>query len=161
MNVAGIDVSTRAIDIVKLPFDGARAKWHRVPLSGSSSGIERGATAAEHIPIGSWWDDVALVAIERPYGPGGDTLFGLHLVVGAIAAKLPYRLQPPWFLHPSEWRKACGISGRATKTEVRDFVYAQFSPLAPLELHAYTQDACDAYCIAYAARTINEKGAAA
>jgi hypothetical protein len=157
MLVAGIDVSTRAVDIVKLPFDGDNAQWERYDLVGPTA-LERVCWTFYDIPKGTYWDDVALVAIERPYGPGRDILFHLHLVVGAVIAALPARLRPPWLMHPTEWRKACGLSGSATKDEVAFFAV---NAGHPNDFRDWPQDACDAFCVAYAARALNEKGQAA
>lgn len=158
MNVVGIDVSTKAIDLVKLPFDGNHAEWTRIELPGDTPATRAGL-APDLIPIGSYWDDVALVAIERPYGPGRDVAFALHVVVGIVIAKLPRRLRPPWLLRPTEWRKACGLSGKATKERVAEFATWETSLGAKPVF--WPQDACDAYCIAYAARAINAKGTVA
>jgi hypothetical protein len=156
MNIAGIDVSTRAVDIVKLPFDGDNAQWDRYDLVGPNA-LERVCWTFYDIPKGTYWDNVALVAIERPYGPGRDILFHLHLVVGAVIAALPARLRPPWLMHPTEWRKACGLPGNASKGTVTEWTYWY----GPQGTEEWPQDACDAFCIAYAARALNEKGAAA
>jgi len=156
MNVAGIDFSTHAVDIVKLGFDSDQATWDRFDLVGERA-LERVCSAVTHVPRGSYWDDCALVAIERPYGPGRDILFHLHVAVGCVTAALPDRLRPPWMLHPAEWRKACGMAGNASKDDVRDFAWTW----APLLWDRPPQDALDAACIAYAARALNAKGAAA
>lgn len=153
MNVAGIDVSSRAVDIVAVPLDPdiiAAPAWEHHEFVGANA-IERATIAPDVIPRGTFWDNVAEVAIERPYGPGGDTLFALHLMVGAVAAALPARLRPPLFLHPSQWRKAAGISGRASKEDVARYAVSHSGLLTD----AWTQDACDAYCIAIAARNLN------
>ena len=159
MNVAGVDISTHAIDIIKLPFDNNQAEWHRFQLHGNTA-LNRATSAVTHAPRGTYWDDVALVAIERPYGPGRDTLFHLHLIIGCIIAALPERLRPPWLLHPSEWRKACGLPGNASKEDVAFYVDRARAASAegPSPLFTWPQDACDAYCIATAARNINQRG---
>jgi hypothetical protein len=171
MLVAGIDVSTRAVDIIKLPLDGDNARWDRYELEGPTA-LERATCLPEILPRGTYWDDVALVALERPYGPGRDILFHLHLVVGAVIAALPARLRPPWLMHPTEWRKACGMPGNAHKDAVRAWATVKrtrhtiekselWSRAYYEEPRMWPQDACDAYCIAYAARALNEKGQAA
>jgi hypothetical protein len=165
MHIAGIDVSTRAVDIIKLPLDGDNAQWDHYDLVGPTA-LERVCWTFYDIPKGTYWDNVALVAIERPYGPGRDILFHLHLVVGAVIAALPARLRPPWIMHPTEWRKACGLSGNASKADVLRFAADQVYDLAAIPVRhwkteRWPQDAYDAYCIAYAARALNEKGQAA
>lgn len=161
IQATGIDVSTFAIDFVKVPLDPdvhALPEWTSYTLHGTNA-VERAAFAPSMIPRGSFWDDVAEVAIERPYGPGGDTLFALHLVVGVVLSALPDRLRPPLYLHPSQWRKQAGMSGRATKSEVsicaHRYMLDNARAIGLDEIPLWPQDACDAYCIALAARNMN------
>lgn len=155
MYVVGVDVSSFAIDIVGLPLDdgpeASLARVRHIPLAGRTA-IERAMLASSMIPRGTAWDEVARVAIERPYGPGGDTLFALHLAVGAVVGALPEHLLPPLLLRPSSWRKKAGLSGRATKAEVKEFVREHYPGAS-----RWKQDTCDACCIARAARAI-ERG---
>jgi hypothetical protein len=150
--VVGVDVSSYAIDLVGLPLDEGVMRVKHIPLAGATA-IERAMLAPALIPSGRAWDEVCSVAIERPYGPGGDTLFALHLVVGAVVAALPTRLCPPRLLRPASWRKYAGVGGRATKARVKAFTVEIVGPAA----EHWKQDTCDAYCIARANRAI-ERG---
>jgi hypothetical protein len=153
MFVVGVDVSSHAIDIVGLPLDGEYpVKVQHIPLPGLARAVERAQLAPDLIPRGGAWDEVVRVAVERPYGPGGDTLFALHLVVGAVIGALPERLRPVLLLNPSSWRARAGLSGRASKADVKRFVRAMHAPAG-----FWKQDTCDAFCIARAARII-ERG---
>ena len=148
MNVAGIDVSTHAIDLVLLDLDSDKATWHRYELEGHDV-IER-VRAARDI---RWvWADVFLdcvaIGIERPAGRFG--VAQTSMAFGAVLANLPSRaLVKPWL--PSEWRKACGWPGNCSKEHARE----QVRLFEPSSYH-WPQDACDAYCIAYATRSVLE-----
>lgn len=150
--LVGIDVSTYAIDIVGLPEDEGVAVTmvSSIPLRGATA-LERAMLAPSVIPRGSAWDDVVRVAIERPYGPGGDTLFALHLMVGAVVAALPERLRPVLLVRPATWRKQAGLSGRASKADVKAYVREL---VLAASADRWKQDTCDAYCIALALRNM-------
>lgn len=151
IRVAGIDVSSKSIDIVTLPLDpdleGAPGGLS-IPLHGPTA-LDRACYAAGSIPRGTFWDDIAEVAIERPYGPGPDALLAMHLMLGLLVAAMPERLHPPLLLQPATWRKHAGLSGRAEKEDVFAFA-VEHMPARPR-----SQDVADAFCIARAARALN------
>lgn len=155
VRAAGIDVSSRAIAIVTVPLDpeldhtidGAPG-GATIPLHGPTA-LERACYAAGSIPRGSFWDDIAEVAIERPYGTGPDALLAMHLMVGLLVAAMPERLHPPLLLQPNVWRKHAGLSGKAEKEDVLAFAI-EHMPRRPA-----SQDVADAFCIARAARSLN------
>lgn len=144
MNVAGIDFSSHSIDVVLIDIDGHRPPlWHRYPLAGPDA-FDRARRVPEEMPgpRSCYWDDTLAIGIEEPAGkfkPGGG-----YRVQGAVLACLPPRLLVvPWM--PSQWRKAVGLPGNASKADVAAFacVFGDDWP----------QDACDAYCIAAATTT--------
>lgn len=163
MTVAGIDVSTRAIDLVLLDLDTDRAEWARYELTGGDL-VERvrsikdwrvpwtlGATLGRdnaHV-----WDDVVAIGIERPAGKHG--VAQVSMAFGAALICLPKEtLVQPW--QPAEWRKACGMKGNATKQDVAGWAWDARSDAAAISVADWPQDACDAYCIAYATRSVLE-----
>lgn len=153
MNVAGIDYSTKAVDIVVIPEHGPPA-WHRFPLTGNDA-FDRTRSVADAMPgrHSVFWDDVLAVGIEHPGGKFGTR--ELLRVQGAILSCVPARmLVEPW--PPAKWRKAVGLAGNASKVDVRDW-----SLLHGLENHTvgnptaskgWPQDAHDAHLIALATR---------
>ena len=158
MICAGVDVSTRAVHIALLDFDSDAAEvqvYDATDCEGDA--LVRARTLADLLPSrrSSLWDDVGLVAIERPMGPGTKAVGDMMLVVGIVVAHLPPEI-PVWLLGPTEWRKGCGLAGNASKQDVADF--ARWTLGAPL---SDPQDALDARCIAYAARALNAAGMAA
>lgn len=165
MNVAGIDFSTHAVDIVLIDLDDtAPPVWHRYELVGNDA-FDRARTIRGNVP-GPWsgyWDDVLAVGIEQPQmrGSGMATAYGLYRIQGAILFCIPQTtLVQPWL--PASWRKTVGIPGNAKKDVVAH--WAESNGATPLghwddiapgqqEFRMPPQDACDAYCIAVATRT--------
>lgn len=150
MSVAGIDLSTRCLDIVLLDDDRPHAEWHRVELDGKDA-WERTLRVREEIRLHArrpWsvWDGVRHVAIEAPYGSGQPgTLAVLNRVVGAVVSALPAELRDParcWVVRPDEWKHGLGL-----KTKPDDLWMLENAPIG-WELEGWTQDAKDAFCLA-------------
>lgn len=159
--VAGIDFSTRAVDIVFLDENNVEPPtWYRYELSGANA-FDR-ARQAKLLP--AVWNDVLAVGIEDPRGHNAGALYRVQ---GAILARIPGSvLVQPWI--PSQWRKAVGLPGNASKADVaaramalhKDAEYAhhmQWRDWQSCELHNefytppdWSQDAFDAFCIALA-----------
>ena len=166
----GIDLSTHAVDLVKLDEESDRAEWVRVPLTGETA-VDRARSYRwiDAPPIQGartwnswWWDDVILCALEDPAGRG-DTR-KIARVQGVVLATIPARVHT-WVLQPAEWRKACGLPGNCPKESVREWTtrlwYGPLDDVKRCVPDDWPQDACDAYAIAYAARAINERQEAA
>lgn len=153
--VVGADYSTRYIDLVLLDEDTLAATWRRYELEGHDA-FER-ARSIRDLPIGSRaygapsdWDDVLACGIEEPpYVKGNPkTLRDLARVQGAVLARIPRSLLvKPWT--PSEWRKAVGLPGNASKRDVERFCDVKRGA-RPVKVDLWPHDACDAYCIALA-----------
>jgi hypothetical protein len=151
--IAGIDFSTKAVDVVLLDEDSDAATWHRFELEGQDAfDRARFVRRAMWSPASSWWDDVLAVGIEDPRGYNAGVLYRVQ---GAILACIPNsNLVQPWI--PSEWRRQVGLPGNASKNDVWVFTMDQRETI-----ERWPQDACDAYCIALATRQRLEIGAAA
>lgn len=147
MNVAGIDYSTHAVDVVLVPYDaGGAPSWHRFPLTGHDA-FDRTRSVADVLPgRGSvFWDDVLAVGIEEPAGRNPGFLFRVQ---GAVLAGIPARmLVEKWM--PSQWRKLVGLSGNASKHEV---MLESVNDGLDHDRGAWPQDAHDAHLIALATR---------
>lgn len=160
MRVAGIDVSSKSIDIVTIPLEEARDRprelgYSRIELDGEPAlrAIERASLAADWIPRGTFWDEICRVAIERPFAGiagGAHSVMVAHLVIGAILAALPERLRPPILIQPRSWRAKNGLRVDASKKDVRAFVIGAHDGIR----RDLEQDAYDAVCIARACRRI-------
>lgn len=155
--IAGIDYSTRAIDVVLLDEDTDAATWNRYKLHGQDA-FERARDVrrAMHY-FAPLWDDVLAFGIEDPRGYGAGSLYRVQ---GAILTKIPRRtLVYPWV--PSAWRKAVGLPGNASKSEIQVMVDFRRLKAHGTSLVGWPQDACDAYMIALATRNKLERKQAA
>jgi hypothetical protein len=143
--VAGIDYSTHAIDVVMIDEETLKPEWHRIDVEGCD-GFERARAVRRSIAARyghrRLWDDVLAVGIEEPRGYGAGHLYRIQ---GAILQCLPPdTLVQPWV--PSEWRKAVGLKGNASKDDVREHA----NRLSLNATYDWPQDGADAYCIARA-----------
>lgn len=156
--IAGIDLSTKAIDVVMLDEDSDAATWHRFVLSGDGA-FDRTRSVRTAMPGSSFWDDVLAVGIEEPCGHGAGRLMRIQ---GAILACIPAeKLVAP--LMPSSWRKMVGLAGNAPKATVHLFAEGRWASEHPMLFRGYTltYDMADAYCIALATRTLLQRTEAA
>ncbi len=146
--VVGIDISTRAIDLVRLDENDDRAEWLSVPLVGETA-WDRVRSIRQRMPGSSWWDNVYLAAIEKPFGHSRDGT--IRLAQGAVLACIPHHLEL-WEVAPATWKKTLGIPIRDKPS------WAHFAR----SLHDYTwpQDARDALAVALYARDLNAAGIA-
>lgn len=167
--IAGCDYSTRFIDIVLLDEDSDAATWHRFELvgDGACGAFDRAREVGLAFPNrgSSFWDDILAVGIEDPRGYNAGALYRIQ---GAILSCIPNdKLVHP--LVPSQWRKTVGLPGNCPKTAIRDFVGRTIKvghdampnngPIIWPDLSsAWPQDACDAYCIALATRSLLQHG---
>lgn len=163
MNVCGIDFSSRAIDLVFLDEDTGHAEWRRAELHGQDAFERARDVRRAMLERGSGvFDDTVAVGIEDPRGYNAGALYRIQ---GAVLACIPPPLlvQP---LIPSEWRKAVGLKGNASKPAIRSHAIVVASCDATRwgtyeGMHAWPQDACDAYCIALATQRLLERREAA
>lgn len=153
MNVAGIDYSTRAVDVVLIPYEGSGApSWHRFPLTGPDA-FDRTRSVADVMPgrHSVYWDDVLAVGIEEPAGRNPGFLFRVQ---GAILVGIPARmLVEKWM--PAQWRKAAGLKGNASKEDVFTHgirIVNSYPESREDWGWAVPTDATDALCIALATR---------
>ena len=157
MNVAGIDYSSRYIDLVLLHLDDQHSPmWFRYELSGADA-FDRTRTVADAMPgrASDFWDDILAVGIEHPGGHHGTR--DMLRVQGAVLSCIPARmLVHP--LPPGKWRKLVGLPGNASKTDVRLFATYDHRNIVS---DGWPNDATDAYCIALATRSLIEQQAAA
>lgn len=154
--VLGCDLSSHYIDLVALDETTDHAGWHRCHLTGPTA-WERTLTVRDQMPPSSFYDDIYMVAIERPFYVRDDTI---RLIQGAVIACLPARLRQPhtlWEAHPSTWKSALGL-----KTKPSDDDLARIAPDGSLSIPDDTRDderqnGRDAYCIAMWARQVNAR----
>lgn len=168
MRVAGIDVSTFAVDVVLVGFDtDAPPEWHRFPLIGSDAfDRTRSVADAMHGRASVFWDEILAVGIEHPAGHHG--VGPLLRIQGAVLACIPSRvLVEPW--PPGKWRTAVGLPGNASKDMCAQWSWDKLSMTPPpifrseyrRNISAWPNDAHDAHLIALATRqALNQQEAA-
>ncbi|MBA2708042.1 MAG: hypothetical protein H0U59_09585 [Gemmatimonadaceae bacterium] len=151
MKVAGIDLSTFAVDVVKVPLDAGAPEWSHYPLTGVDA-WERTRSVAQALPgpSSAYWDDVCAIGVEEPRGKSAGVIYRVQ---GAVLARLPVAtLVHP--LVPSEWRRIVGLKGNASKEDVRVHALAEIREFAVGNWRAASYDATDAFCIAVATRSL-------
>lgn len=169
--VLGIDVSSFAIDLVKLDETTNEATWERLPLTGKTA-FDRLRQVHVQMHSDAWYDDCYLAAIERPKTRSFVSASALWPVFGAVVALLPPGLLV-WDVPPTAWRQELGLPGNASKDECATAVDLLRGDLAPcptttgcdcdgecdkwLTWREWPQDAFDAYAVAYYARENNRR----
>jgi hypothetical protein len=161
MTFAGIDYSSEAIDVVRLELDSDCARWDRISLDLGlhENALARARRVRDAMPARSSWADhgVVQIALEDARGPTFKGSIPLARVQGALLACLPApHADPPVLaLTSAEWKMACGLKGNAPKEAVRAFSLSTWEDPPPV----LSQDALDAYAIAWAARAICDQAA--
>ena len=144
----GIDISTKAIDIVALDENHDKAIWWRLFLDGPDA-----FTRCRQIPTIDFvhvFDNAYLVAIERPFVRRGQDV--IRLAQGVLLGRIPSTL-PVWEVSPSQWKNHAKIPMRQ-KPDARTFAVEWALPVE-------YQDTYDAVGVAMYARDTNARGIAA
>lgn len=150
--VVGIDVSTKAVDYVKVDVEEPNGGgWLRVQPLGKT-GEERTLKLRSMPPLQSYFDDVALVVIERPtHWKHRTTVEQLMMVVGVVVASVPASCRIV-IIKPTEWRKLIGsgpTKDSAVQWAIDNWTLRQWeSP---------PMDAFEAYALARAGLILEER----
>lgn len=155
--IAGIDYSSRAIDIVLIDDDTRAGSWLRIPLEGDTP-LDRARSLRGRLPLRSWWDDhgVYLIGIEDPRGHHAHTAKALGFAGGAVAALLPSGI-PIVQTMTAEWKRLTVGRGSATKEQVAAWSRHEMYHAHSLTPVLWPQDAYDAYAIARAVELLNNQ----
>lgn len=153
MNLLGVDLSSRAIDLVLLDENTDDAHWTRIQLDGKDA-FERTRDVPAKMPRLAWYDanGVYLIALERPFVRFGQDV--IRLVQGAVLACLPRHIQT-WEVTPSQWKPLLHIGIRDKPVPGNYSVELQMSLIH--EGDPWPQDALDALGVALYARDTNHK----
>lgn len=159
--VLGIDLSSKNIDLVWLDEDGPAARWERLPLgTAKTPAFERLRNVPGQLrrAIAREGENCYLAAIERPKTHSFVSAAACFPVFGAVVACLPPGLEV-WDVAPAQWKQGLGLKGNASKEEcaaaVRDL---WLDDLKAGEIRTWSQDALDAWAVAYYARELNTRG---
>jgi hypothetical protein len=156
---AGIDLSTKAIDVVMLEEDTDRAQHHRRRLDVKpGKALERIRRIRGALPARTAWHDsgVLLIAIEEPYSRASMSgQVPILMAIGAILACLPEDL-PVDLLRADDWRRACELPTRGPRDQLKTAAI-KFTERHWSNQPTYIDDnAADAYCLAWTARQLHE-----
>lgn len=173
MVIAGIDLDSNGIHIVRLNLDDNDATYNRIRVDNAQGDYhERARRLRDLMPARGAWKDHGVIqfAIELPMtapGYGGlQSAVPQAVMRGALLACLPTEI-PVLMLTAHEWKKwslggGSPGQGNAKKPAIREWADRHWLN-QPVHI---TQDGRDAYCVAYAARSIldpavNERSTAA
>lgn len=169
MSVVGIDLSSRAIDLVTLAEDTNDADHFRVriDLPSGATATERARRLRDRMPARTAWADagVSVLAIELPFSRTPNP--AMLIIYGGLLQLVPADL-PLLELRSDDWRPECLIPIRKPrdagedwhKQRALEFAREQWADPPAVVDH----NAAEAFCIAYAAREIDlrvGRGAAA
>lgn len=149
MKFVGVDINAREINLVSIELDTMVMKHHL--LIGAKNSFDTARMMTTVMPHSSWWDDIALVAIERPAGRFAKVIYAQGLVIGAVLALIPSRVLVQDFV-PAQWKKLVGLHGNASKEQVIAWA-SEFGAGENWDEHA-----CDALAICHAALNYNNAG---
>ena len=160
-NVLGIDLSSKAIDLVLLDENRNAAQWTRITLSGATA-FDRARDVADKMPQPGWYEahGVYLCAIERPFVSHGQDV--IRLVQGCVLAEIPRELHV-WEVSPSQWKKKVGLPIRTKPSRLNFPVFTLINCSDSTSANSYAdwaQDGYDALGVALYARDTNARGIA-
>lgn len=147
--VVGIDFSSHSIELVRLDENQDRADWRSIALTGDNA-WQRIRSIRERMPASTWWSEIYLCAIERPFARSRND--SVRLAEGAVLACIPHQLET-WEIAPQTWKAHLRIPAK-TKPSWADLPDDLYEP-------DWSQDARDALAIALYARDVNAAGIAA
>jgi hypothetical protein len=158
--VLGVDLSTKAIDLVALDEDNpTRCEHRRVELSQGwwhSAGLMRHILRDGKTASWIWERNVFLAGVERPYGPSRQAIASLHTILGAFLASVPPGITA-FEVSPADMRRELGLPGNCAKHKMHDRIMFYFSSHGG-KLPYSEPDAFDAWAAGFAALRINERG---
>jgi Holliday junction resolvasome RuvABC endonuclease subunit len=150
VRIAGIDLSSFAIDIVLIPQVGeGKFQWIHVDLGKKGDAFDRSRLVRDAMPARTHeiWDDVNGIGIEEPFGKGQLSTAAVYRVQGAVIGCLPTKtLLHPWA--PATWKQRIGIGGNANKMDI--LTWAVHRENRQRRSWGYPQDVADALGIAVA-----------
>jgi hypothetical protein len=156
VSVAGIDFSSKWVDVVLLADEGFQAEHHRFKVASRVDSFQAARNLRGVFPGRSWWEDrgVWLVGVEEPYSHQPPAMVALGRIQGAIAALLPPNLRVTC-TPQTQWLKV--FTGRAKlprDSSGRKELARETAQLFGFEASA--PDGYDAFGIACSTRALHE-----
>ena len=133
--ILGVDLSTKAIDLVALDEDTPSQFEHlRIVLPGWgwwASANNMVTLLHEHLAY-KWMNDrnIYLAGIERPYGQHRQAIASLHTILGGLLSSLPVRITA-YEISPADMRRELGLPGNCKKDVMHQAVLYRVSPAIP------------------------------
>lgn len=146
MRFVGADINATEINVVSLDLDTDEVSWER--FEGRATGFETARAMRAIAPRASWWEDVALFAIERPSGTHRKVIYVQGLVIGALLCSIPTEIIVQEFV-PANWKKLIELKGNAKKEDVLAWALGHGAR------SDWTEHACDALGVCLAAIKFN------
>lgn len=164
MSVCGIDLSTKAVDLVVIDEDNPALCEHlRIPLTlpwwESAQHMRR--IMPDHGAY-TWLHqrNVHLAGVERPFGKNLKALASLHTILGAVLCALPGTVTA-FEVTPGDMRRELGLPGTCKKALMHEAVKARLNDdtwTHLRQLYSWSPDAFDAWAAAHACLRMNERG---
>jgi hypothetical protein len=156
--IAGFDYDSKAIHVVMLDTDTNAAHYHCRRINDAhGDSFARARRVRDAMPARAHWSDsgVVLVAIEATLSRQRNAIAALSRVQGAILACLPAGI-PVVPIRAQKWKQLTVGKANASKADVRAWALERLDVA-----DGWSQDAFDAFAIAWAARELDTKAAAA
>lgn len=165
--ILGVDLSTKAIDLVYLNPETLDARWNRIPLqklakdANREQRLQSSRDMRDLMPTRLHLEHhgVYLLAIEAPTGTHNiRTTQQLHIIFGAVLATLGKHL-PLLTFTPDEWRGELNLPKRRPKDAGRNWLKHRSVAWA-IEHGAqsdWDDNACEALAVAHAAMNVNAR----
>lgn len=147
--IAGVDVSSRVLAVVLLnAHTGALHETLEMKVGGAKGGDPGMAQSSAFRIIADTCSWASTVYIENPMGGQVHAVALCNRALGALIHRLgDYPESEIVFFSPTGWKKAAGMKGNAGKPVIREHALALYPELAG---PGFSQDICDAACIARA-----------
>lgn len=150
MRFCGIDLSLRAIHVCAVDVDTHQPDMQICLLPDRSLPVKIRQLGNSGFPRGAWWDDVAFVAVEEPFGYSPHQL---NRLLGGVVASIPLDGARIWTVRPHEWRKALGLPGSGKRAALKQNS-ERWAKAHGARSH-WDTDQCEALCIAHAGIRLN------
>lgn len=157
MLVAGMDLSSRQIDVCLLDVETDTATHHRRRLdTRPGKQLDRIRRVRDALPTRGAWADAGcvLAAIEEPFSR--QSMSGqvpILMVIGAILSTLPTDI-PVALLRADDWRRGCNLPLRGARPDLKrasvGFARSRWRNAPDI----LDDNAAEAWCIAYAGREL-------
>lgn len=152
--IGGIDLSTKAIDLVAISEDDPR-DYQKMRVTLGPDWFVQSRFMREAFEFASMLsflsiNNIWMVGVERPYGPSRQSIASLHTVMGAVIASLPRHITV-MEVRPYEMRRELGLTAGASKAAMHEKIIERGVT------EGDKPDVLDAWAVAHAALRMCER----